>query len=1025
MHAFICRSLRPTTIRRTFKSCRHIAGHRFPNPPRAFHASAKAQTSQNGIPDIPPDASNSIGVPSDHLPAEELRRLQDEVTTDGQSSSKGLGATDPVSKEGVSTADPTTKVKDRSTYGSATRRATRGVRKAKDWQTPILKVPEWFLERNVCLSEQLKQEKTPLKLISNQELASLSKKPEKKHLLNVEDQPTPESLNSEIQGEEESRYQIDECVMLEILALAQAGLRPALPDSTHSASASKPHLVLQSPKGGGDLFLESVVKNTAQELESDLIKVDIQDIVEIAKGLGSEVSEQELTSLRSTSYDIYMLPEEFDKSGAEDQDGYEGAYNDGEEESASSSRSLGPSSSRPAHGVSRPRSHRRLTEMVKSLKVFIPISSMAAIQPNDTRPSLPPPSIEEANQASQVPENTEINRKTMLFDLFLDSVPLKRPAVKQVPRELQEDVDESTSAPAETQPQNAGGISNSLIIMVQDYLELYATPTGGKVIGRLHGAVRRRRNNGQRILIIGTSSSEDLIPSMSQDGITSLQTESGQPFCRTVITPCTSPDLHKTFKEDAEQRANQINVRHLQDVLQQLSPTASPIEDIVSQPGKSLDMTDVSSLSDSVWQYDTVYRVASMTLGVLEDEHNELSADHLRSAISLLNLSDQSKFDWLDQQKEQAGLTQPITETSPDELRRAQGERLKKLRKNCNAHEKKLLNGVIDASSITTTFEDIQTSPATVEALKTLTSLSLIRPESFTYGVLATDKIPGLLLYGPPGTGKTLLAKAVAKESGATVLDVSGSDVYDMYVGEGEKNVRAIFTLARKLSPCVVFIDEADALFGSRNASGNRTSHRELINQFLREWDGLGDGGPGGANAFILVATNRPFDLDDAVMRRLPRRLLVDLPTERDREAILRIHLRGETLDPAVSIPVLAARTPFYSGSDLKNLAVAAALACVREENDAAARHAAEQRPYAYPAKRTLAQVHFDKALAEIGASISEDMSSLAAIRKFDEKYGDRSGRRKRIGGWGFGNLTEKEREKLEEGRVRSLDAAL
>jgi SpoVK/Ycf46/Vps4 family AAA+-type ATPase len=300
-----------------------------------------------------------------------------------------------------------------------------------------------------------------------------------------------------------------------------------------------------------------------------------------------------------------------------------------------------------------------------------------------------------------------------------------------------------------------------------------------------------------------------------------------------------------------------------------------------------------------------------------------------------------------------------------------------------------------------------------VEALKTLTSLSLIRPEAFTYGVLATDKIPGCLLYGPPGTGKTLLAKAVARESGATVLEVSGSEVYDMYVGEGEKNVKAIFTLAKKLSPCVVFIDEADAIFCSRTGASSRTSHRELINQFLREWDGMND-----MSAFIMVATNRPFDLDDAVLRRLPRRLLVDLPTEEDRHAILKIHLKEEQLDSAVDLADLAHRTPLYSGSDLKNLSVAAALACVREENKAAAEHKGDEA-YQYPERRTLTPAHFELGMQEISASISEDMSSLSAIRKFDEQYGDRKAQRKKNSGWGFIPAgSEESRE--ETARVRS-----
>ena len=250
-----------------------------------------------------------------------------------------------------------------------------------------------------------------------------------------------------------------------------------------------------------------------------------------------------------------------------------------------------------------------------------------------------------------------------------------------------------------------------------------------------------------------------------------------------------------------------------------------------------------------------------------------------------------------------------------------------------------------------------------------------------------------------------------------------------MYVGESEKNVRAIFTLAKKLTPCVVFIDEADAILGARGSALSRNSHRETINQFLREWDGMTE-----LSTFIMVATNRPFDVDEAALRRLPRRLLVDLPTEKDREAILKIHLKSEVLDPEVSIPDLAAQTPFYSGSDLKNVCVAAALACVREElmtfppradkddgnRNTDATTDEQKKLLGYPEKRTLCKKHFDSAMEEISASISEDMGSLTAIRKFDEKYGDRRGRRKKAG---FGYRTagaEEEKVGSDAARVRN-----
>lgn len=140
--------------------------------------------------------------------------------------------------------------------------------------------------------------------------------------------------------------------------------------------------------------------------------------------------------------------------------------------------------------------------------------------------------------------------------------------------------------------------------------------------------------------------------------------------------------------------------------------------------------------------------------------------------MNIIELSDSTKRDWITTEKERRKKDINFSNVTSSESTK---ERMRKLRKTCNDHEKKLLNGVVNPDDIRTTFADVQAPPQTIDALKTLTSLSLVRPDAFTYGVLATDKIPGLLLYGPPGTGKTLLARAVAKESGATVLEVSGS----------------------------------------------------------------------------------------------------------------------------------------------------------------------------------------------------------------------------------------------------------
>lgn len=473
-----------------------------------------------------------------------------------------------------------------------------------------------------------------------------------------------------------------------------------------------------------------------------------------------------------------------------------------------------------------------------------------------------------------------------------------------------------------------------------------------------------------------------------------------------------------------------------------------------------------------VLTYDEVHRIALTALGLHVTSRNsrtpaaeqggaaQLSWAHVALAMGLLRASDTAKYASFDRaadllKKPQGTLTLLGGEADAklqakkrqDEKSLQRQRELHQIASTATKHEKRLMPGIADPDQIKTTFEQVHVPQETIDSIRTITSLSLLRPDAFNYGILATEKISGALLYGPPGTGKTLLAKAVAKESGSTVLEVSGSQIMDKYVGEGEKNVAAIFSLARKLSPCIVFLDEADAVFASRDAMRERTSHRDILNQFLKEWDGLND-----LSVFVMVATNRPFDLDDAVIRRLPRRLLVDLPTQADRKEILRIHLRGEQLDASVDLEDLAKRTPFYSGSDLKNIAVSAALACVKEENEqaaiaaakatlnaqtasieggspsdtpaptaavvessspstpstpATALHLVRGQTYNFPEKRVLHARHFDKAIQEISASISEDMSSLNAIKKFDEQYGDRKGN-KRKKDFGFGVLTER-----------------
>ncbi|KAF8314001.1 AAA ATPase, partial [Clavulina sp. PMI_390] len=231
-----------------------------------------------------------------------------------------------------------------------------------------------------------------------------------------------------------------------------------------------------------------------------------------------------------------------------------------------------------------------------------------------------------------------------------------------------------------------------------------------------------------------------------------------------------------------------------------------------------------------------------------------------------------------------------------------------------------------------TSFKDVCLDPHIIDHVRTTISFPLKYPRAFSTGLLGTEAMSGILLYGPPGTGKTMLCRAVAKECNARMLIIQPSHVKDMWQGESEKLVRSIFTLARKIAPCIVFIDEVDAIFGSRTTSASSsTTHRSMLTEFMTEMDGLNSGAMNKKKGLVVIgATNRPFDLDDAILRRLPLRLLVDLPGLKERERIFRSLLKDENVD-GIDVESLAKKTPNFSGSDIKNLTVSAALASLKD----------------------------------------------------------------------------------------------
>lgn len=255
--------------------------------------------------------------------------------------------------------------------------------------------------------------------------------------------------------------------------------------------------------------------------------------------------------------------------------------------------------------------------------------------------------------------------------------------------------------------------------------------------------------------------------------------------------------------------------------------------------------------------------------------------------------------------------------------------------------------------------------------------LPLAKPHLFPPGSLRSPP-KGVLLHGPPGTGKTLLARALAKEAQAVFLEVRIDNLFSKWVGDSEKRIAAVFSLARKLSPSIVFVDEIDSLLGQRGGSCDTPTYTHAKTVFLTEWDGLRTDER--AHRVIVVgATNRPGDVDDAVLRRMPVKLRVGSPNPQERAQILSIILRKDrSLDrgavAALPLKEIGVMCDGYTGSDLRELCKEAAMAAVREqvaEERRAAGAASPLQPAPKVPALLLRAPHFYAAMAVVGSNAS------------------------------------------------------
>lgn len=301
-----------------------------------------------------------------------------------------------------------------------------------------------------------------------------------------------------------------------------------------------------------------------------------------------------------------------------------------------------------------------------------------------------------------------------------------------------------------------------------------------------------------------------------------------------------------------------------------------------------------------------------------------------------------------------------LLDTNREETNRAMKQR-KQLSKrlgrpliHTTPYEDVIACDVVNPDHIDVEFKSIGGLDRIKESLIELVILPLCRPELFAHGRLLGPQ-KGVLLYGPPGTGKTMLAKAIAKESGAVFINVRVGNLMSKWFGDAQKLVSAVFSLAYKLQPAIIFIDEVDSFLGRRRSSDNEV-FTNMKTEFMALWDGFTT--DQNARVMVLAATNRPSELDEAILRRLPQVFEIGKPDQDDRAKILKVVLKGERVDENISVDRIATLCEGYTGSDIIELCKQAAYFPLRDllqdEKNGKRSHA----------PRPLSQLDLEKAIA-------------------------------------------------------------
>ncbi|KAK7710623.1 hypothetical protein SLS63_012897 [Diaporthe eres] len=429
-----------------------------------------------------------------------------------------------------------------------------------------------------------------------------------------------------------------------------------------------------------------------------------------------------------------------------------------------------------------------------------------------------------------------------------------------------------------------------------------------RILVRLGELVQEKREKGQDVVLV--LSSRTLEPGEK------LCNKAGVATVSSVTLSIVNPS-EKNSKDRDFRWKGAIYTRRLRRIMETgIAQSATARPDIKWLQSATGD--EIARYGQKDWSFNEIQSAAGQILAKTWIKPRPvITSKHVDSVLRRLGMLASSKSAEKNDEKEKSG----ETETKSDEVvEETEQDPLENIA--LDGYEEKFRECVIKSKDLKVSWDDVILDQDTKEVIQNLVPSSKLEVEASSEFLLSQLRIRGCLLYGPPGTGKTQLCRAIASSSGSRMLSIDNATTQSMWVGESEKAIHAAFSLAAKLHPCVLFIDEADALF-YRRTSNNTSWERSATTQFLVEMEGLAQN----PNApLVVVATNRPWDLDEAFLRRLPQKFCIGLPDRDSRAAILRLFLKDGDLDPAVDVDGIADATKGFSGSDLRSLCAESAL---------------------------------------------------------------------------------------------------